>query len=102
MSARCDAIVIGGGIGGLAAAAYLRRAGGSVTLLEAADALGGACRKAQALHALDPRLVSDLSLARRGLKFAARDLPTIGLRQDGRHLVLSRDPHAAARAIAVH
>lgn len=102
MSARADAIVIGGSIGGLVAAAYLHQAGLSVTVLEARDELGGAARGAQLFHALDPRAVRELGLTRRGLKLAARDLPLMGLRQDGRHLVLSRDPHAAARAIAAY
>ena len=36
-----DAVVVGGGVGGLAAAAYLGRAGKSVVLFEKASALGG-------------------------------------------------------------
>ncbi len=102
MSAPHDAIVIGGGIGGLTAAAYLRQTGASVVLLEADEALGGACRKAATLYALDPRVVKELALTRRGLKFAQRDMALVALRQDGRHLVLGRDPHEAARAIAAH
>jgi len=110
MSARSDAIVIGGGLNGLVAATYLAKAGRKVLLLEAEEILGGSCRAsaalpgvraslgAHALTALDPRLVKDLGL--RGLKFAARDLPTVALRPDGHHLVLGRDAHASARAIA--
>jgi phytoene dehydrogenase-like protein len=97
-----DAIVIGGGIGGLVASAYLRQTGANVVLLEADEALGGACRRALALHALDPRVVKELALTRRGLKFAQRDLPLVALRQDGRHLVLARDPHEASRAVTAH
>lgn len=102
MSARADAIVIGAGIGGLVAAATLKRAGRSVILLEAEECLGGRLRRAQALFALDPRVVKELGLSARGLKFSARDMPTVALRQDGRHLTLPRDPHQAARAIAAH
>ncbi|HEX4295040.1 MAG TPA: FAD-dependent oxidoreductase [Rhizomicrobium sp.] len=102
MSARSDAIVIGGGMGGLTAAAYLRQTGASVVLLEADEMLGGACRRAETFHALDPRMVKDLGLARHGLKFALRDMALVALRQDGRNLVLGRDPHDAARAIAAH
>lgn len=38
-------VVVGGGLGGLAAAALLARAGNSVTLLEASDHLGGKSRR---------------------------------------------------------
>lgn len=97
-----DAIVIGGGIGGLVASAYLRQTGANVVLLEADETLGGACRRALALYALDPRVVKELALTRRGLKFTQRDLPLVALRQDGRHLVLARDPHEASRAVTAH
>jgi len=114
MSARYDAIVIGGDIGGLVAAAYLARTGRKILLLEAGDTLGGSCRTstslpgvraaagAQTLFALDPRVVKDLNLTRRGLKFAIRDMPLVSLRQGGSDLVLPREMHAAARAIAAH
>ena len=110
MSARNDAIVIGGGLNGLVAATYLAKSGCKVLLLEAEETLGGACRATSALagvraslgghalSALDPRLAKDLGL--RGLKFVLRDMPTVALRQDGHHLVLSRDAHAASRSIA--
>jgi phytoene dehydrogenase-like protein len=110
MSAPHDAIVIRGGINGLVAATYLAKAGRSVLLLEAEAALGGSCRRVgrigdvhasfggYVLTALDPHLVKDLGL--RALKYVARDLPINALRQDGRNLLLTRDVHAAARAIA--
>lgn len=109
----CDAIVIGGGIGGLAAAAYLARSRKRVVLLESSDVLGGLCRNAplgdgvqipfaaHALYALDQRVVKDLRLTRHGLKFAARDLPLAMLRSDGKHLILSSSARDTARSIAL-
>jgi len=100
MSARVDAIVIGAGVSGLIAALYLKRAGKRVLVVEAGETPGG--RGASYLTALDPRAVKELGLNARGLKFALRDLKLVSLRQDGRHLILARDPHEAARAIAAH
>ena len=46
MREKYHAVVIGGGIGGLVAANYLRKKGGfKVTLLERKDRIGGACRR---------------------------------------------------------
>lgn len=108
MSAPYDAIVIGAGVNGLTAASYLAMAGQRVVVLDAQDRPGGlsAVRNsfgaAHALYALDPSVIRELKLARRGLKFAVRDMPLVGLRSDGKHLVLSRDVHACARNLAVH
>ena len=86
---RVDAIVIGGGVGGLVASIYLRRAGRSVLLLEAQDTLGGACRAipsmaglnvatgATTLFAIDPRVIDELELLNKGLTFANRDMPLV-------------------------
>ena len=112
MSEPRDVVVIGASPGGLAAAAYLALAGASVTVLEAEATPGGACANRlplgdlvvpfgpHTLAALDPRLVKELALTRRGLRFAARDLMLVGLPNDGKPLLLGRDVHAAARSIA--
>jgi phytoene dehydrogenase-like protein len=112
MSAPYDAVVIGAGVNGLAAASYLAMAGQRVVVLDGRDAPGGLCATsgdgkrfagaAHALYALDPSVIRELKLARRGLKFAVRDMPLVGLRSDGKHLVLSRDAYVSARNIAVH
>ncbi|HEY1612309.1 MAG TPA: NAD(P)/FAD-dependent oxidoreductase [Rhizomicrobium sp.] len=108
-----DAIVIGAGVNGLVAAAYLARAGRRVTVLEGRHAAGGACASttmggnakapglAHAVYALDPALVRELGLVRHGLAFAARDLPLVGLRPDGKHLVISRDLRATEHNLAL-
>ncbi|HEY8948570.1 MAG TPA: NAD(P)/FAD-dependent oxidoreductase [Rhizomicrobium sp.] len=110
----CDAIVVGGGISGLVAAAYLAKARKSVMLFEARDQMGGLCatpnsmegfsgsRAITMLYALDPLVVRDLGLSRRGLRFAGRELSLTGLRSDGRHIVISRNMHDTAATIAVH
>jgi phytoene dehydrogenase-like protein len=114
MSRNREIAIIGAGIGGLAAAAYLARAGFKVCVFEARPLPGGLAASEQTgqgfsmpigvdgVHALDPRLVKELKLAKRGLRFAVRDMSLVGLRPDGRHIVLGRDVHAAGRALAVH
>jgi phytoene dehydrogenase-like protein len=109
-----DAIVIGGGTSGLVAAIYLSRAGRKVLLLEAQDKFGGLCAPAhlgegfsvahgaQALYALDPLVMRDLKLARKGIRFEGRELALAGLRNDGKHIVIRRDIHDTASSIAVH
>jgi phytoene dehydrogenase-like protein len=114
MSGPFDAVVIGGGVGGLVASIYLRRAGRSVLMVEALDGLGGACRAisslagvriaagAAALYAIDPRVIDELDLLKRGLTFALRDMPLAVTWTNGAPLILGRDPNKAAQAIAVH
>jgi phytoene dehydrogenase-like protein len=95
MSERAAALVIGAGIGGLVASAYLGRGGVHTLLLEARSEPR---EPAEALVALDARVISELRLLSRGLSFAHRDLP---LAVSGEMpLLLSRDLHAASAALS--
>lgn len=83
-----DAVVLGGGVESLTAAAYLGRAGLSTLLLDPEVEVGAAfadrvfAEKFEApsfehlVYGLDPRVVRELSLYRHGLAFAARRLET--------------------------
>jgi phytoene dehydrogenase-like protein len=81
-----DAVVIGGGHNGLAAAAYLAREGQSVLVLERRERLGGACTLepsfggayevspcAYVVGLLDPGVVAELELERRGVQIRVAD-----------------------------
>jgi phytoene dehydrogenase-like protein len=109
-----DAIVIGAGVNGLAAGAYLARSRRRILVVEARNRTGGMSETASfandihfskiahALYTLDPRVIKELKLSRHGLAFAVRDMPLVGLRPDGKHVTLTRDAFATARNIAVH
>ncbi len=82
-----DAVVVGGGHNGLAAAAYLARSGRSVLVLERRQRLGGACTLerpfpdprylvspcAYLVGLLHPLVISELELARHGYKARVAD-----------------------------
>jgi phytoene dehydrogenase-like protein len=97
-----DTIIVGAGHNGLVCAAYLAKAGRKVTVLEAADRVGGAAATrefapgfkascAHLLYLLDRDIARELQLESHGLKLAASGLDTIALAADGAHLTLRAD-----------
>ncbi len=94
-----DTIIIGGGHNGLVCAAYLAKAGKKVTVLEAADQVGGAAATrefapgyrasvAHLLYLLDKDISKDLALESHGLKMAKIGLKTIALAENGDHITI--------------
>jgi phytoene dehydrogenase-like protein len=95
-----DAIVIGGGSNGLAAAGRLAKAGRKLLVLEGSQQAGGGAQThefapgfktssvAHLLMMLDPRVEEGLELQRHGLAYAAKTIATTALSRTGDHLVL--------------
>lgn len=110
---RHDAIVIGGGLNGLTAAAYLARAGVDVLLVERNERLGGASAGYEILPGfqmprfslgnvtLPGRIVSELELARHGLRLMRVD-GGVSLMPDGRYVASYRDGLMHRRELARH
>ncbi len=95
-----DAIVIGAGPNGLAAAHNLQKQGRKVLLLERAEVSGGGAAAsdlapgfarpalAHLSYNLDPRVEKGMELARHGLAWGACNLATTALSASGAHLRL--------------
>lgn len=95
-------VIIGGGHNGLVCASYLAKAGKKVTVLEAAEQVGGAAATrefapgfkascAHLLYLLDEEISQELALEANGLSIAKSDLATIALAADGNHRTLTAD-----------
>lgn len=94
-------IIIGAGHNGLTCAAYLAKAGKQVTVVEAAEQVGGAAitrefapgyrvsAGAHLLYMLDKNVREELSLESAGLSFSQLDMSTVALAADGNHLHIS-------------
>ena len=99
-----DAVVVGAGPNGLAAAIRLARDGSSVLVVEAAGSVGGGCRSGEltlpgfvhdvcsAVHPLaaGSPFLSGLPLARHGLSFVHPDVPLAHPLDDGTAVLLRR------------
>jgi len=96
-----NVVIIGGGHNGLTCAAYLAKEGNQVTVLEAAEQVGGAAitrefapgfkvsAGAHLLYMLDKNVRKELSLESAGLSFSQLDMKTVALAEDGNHLHIS-------------
>ncbi|MBG1230768.1 phytoene desaturase family protein [Aestuariivirga litoralis] len=94
-----DAIIIGGGINGLAAAGKLAKGGQSVLLLEQRLVLGGGADMrsfakgyqvsglAHLINVLDSRVEKELELAKHGLSYVESNVATTALSASGDHLL---------------
>jgi phytoene dehydrogenase-like protein len=109
-----DAVVVGSGPNGLAAAVTLARAGCSVVVLEAASVPGGGCRSEEltlpgfvhdvcsAIHPLGVAspVLSDLPLADHGLEWVHPPTPAAHPLSGGRAALLERSIDATAEGLA--
>src|SRR5215510_8649247 len=98
-----DAVIVGGGHNGLVTAFYLAKAGFKPLVLERRAQIGGAAiteeffpsfRCSTLAHSagpLLPEIVSDMQLARHGLKLVTPEVAVTALSPDGHTLVLYND-----------
>src|SRR5215467_1242171 len=108
-----DAIIIGAGPNGLAAAITLAQAGRSVIVYEAADTVGGGCRSKEltlpgyvhdvcsAIHPLGvgSPFLRRLPLARHGLEWVYSPVPLAHPLDDGTAVLLQRSVAATAAGL---
>ncbi len=109
---RYDAIVVGGGHNGLAASAYLGRAGLKTLVLERRPVLGGAAVSQRpwpgytvsslsyVLSLMPPEVIRELELQRHGLVLYPLAADYYVPFPDGSHLLLTKDPRQAHQEIS--
>ena len=83
-----DAIVIGAGHNGMTAARVLAGKGVRVCVVERADFVGGMAMNADFAGATVPRLAHLLYNLSGDAGVATKQLPTVGLSPDGRHMLI--------------
>jgi phytoene dehydrogenase-like protein len=108
-----DAVVVGSGPNGLAAATALAQAGRSVTVIEGAQTIGGGCRSEEltlpgyvhdpcsTVHslALSSPFLSGLPLADHGLELVHPEVPLAHPFDDGSAVVLERSVEETSRGL---
>jgi phytoene dehydrogenase-like protein len=109
-----DVIVIGAGVNGLICATLLAQARRRVTVVEAEAHAGGACKTielvaghrvsglAHLIGPLDAQVMKSLRLHRFGLSLSAKQISTVALSPDGRHITLGGDLRQTAQALGAH
>jgi len=106
-----DVVIVGGGHNALVTAAFLAKAGLTVTVLERSDRVGGGARTSELrpgflcptlahTAAIDPAVVRALALEQHGLHIIRPAAAACAPTPDGRALVLWSDTARAAQAIA--
>src|SRR2546429_1379137 len=112
MPAEYDAIIVGGGHNGLAAAAYLGRAGLKTVVLERRGVLGGAAVSehpwpgytvstlSYVLSLMPPEVINELELRRHGLTARQCAADYYVPFPDGSHLLVTKDPAQAHAEIS--
>ena len=113
MSARYDAIVVGGGHNGLVTAAYLARGGKKTLVLERRPMIGGAAVTEEifpgfkfsvfsyVVSLLRPEIIRDLELPRHGLQILPLE-STVTPLDDGDYLASWSDPDETRRELCRH
>jgi phytoene dehydrogenase-like protein len=113
-SEKYNAVIVGGSIGALVAAAYLARAKARVALFDAGEHFGGDARTLEfapgfrapllshTAFAIDGRAVRELRLTAYGLEFAQANMKLVALGPGGKHVVLPGESFRGRAALAAN